>query len=232
MKKLLTLAAMALMAFSAQAVTLDWDNYGWTVKSGTIGTGGWNASFDNPDGDFAVRVTYVGTLKESFTTNNNGKAWARFFTLKANNSDWARISYKYTNSGGTVSDAIYGEGGSDDPTDKLAGTISGYAGQDVNLTFTFEYDSTSDVLSFFVQDNKALTPTQTLLHTYDLDQNVADTIEVGGGTGLDFSTGGAQDLTSIFDSGTYTVEAVAPEPTALALLALGVAGVALRRKVK
>ncbi len=103
------------------------------------------------------------------------------------------------------------------------------AGETGDYTFAIVYDDSEGTLeSFFLKDGAATS----IFKTDSVD--IGDWITIAAGEDGRALTG---DGAIFNDSTSYKVEytsniSALPEPTALALLALGVAGLALKRKVK
>ena len=186
--------------------------------------GGGGTATVSCDTDFAVRVTYTwDKMPETFAISGN---WASYLRLQANgkwydiqNSGSNGTAYggtknattdgNYTNLGfstGTIDDALVDNGN---------GTKS--------LAFMFVYDAGAKTLAYCLGDVAFCTLTDVTLS--------GDGVLSGGQRGSGASNITNYQLLSHLNGASYTVEYSVPEPTALALLALGVAGLALRRRV-
>ncbi len=206
-------ACMALAAV-AQAASTDWD---WTKtavsKSGEAGTG-WTASTEglyDGNASFAARVVY--TLPEGGTLVN-GRSWMELFGFDNAGTIWNL----QTNDSKQIGLFKSGTGTGDFTSDNLSTLMA-----DGTLSLVLEYDDTAQTLALYVNDTLVTTAA-------DVDINDWITFRAGqGGRPLDreFPAGTTYD----FALTTEPAPSEVPEPTALALLALGVAGVALRRRV-
>ncbi len=198
MKKMMMLAAMAMMALTAQAVTLTWsDGYNPGSEASTAFTG-----------------TQKATIKLTFTVNDltttTGKIDFFSILLGTENSAYNSIVLRH------------------------APANNNY--QALRLTFN------SNGGGFSHSDLTLATGTEhTLIFTYDRAQanNLVWTLNGGAATtwtqGItlgDALTFQVNSNNSPFATVTGVSAEIVPEPTALALLALGVAGLALKRKMK
>lgn len=217
MKKLVIAALMAC-AFgigTASAVTMNWTNAAGTTTTDR----GYNSSFTvNPTTSFSMLVTF---------NINNYAANQKWDVIKANNaagsdsfrlrieSKWMLLKYKDDN--GTEKDVSNGSNGN--LSDSLNST---------NGTFRVAIAVTADGIRVAVMGQDGLFTASGL----GLDELTNWSI----GTHVD-----GVDLTQVdvYEGVAWTDEQLhaaadgqpIPEPTALAILALGVAGVALRRRV-
>ena len=218
MKKLMLAATLAALTFgAAQAVAVDWD-WGKSAlsQSGTVTSGsstGWTCSTAGTytgNASFAARVTYTlpdgGSLK-------NGAAWMELFGF-----DNAGIIYSLqTNGQKQVGLFVDSTGTGNMTADNLSALMA-----NGTLTLVLEYDDAAGTLAVYANDTLVTTATGVEINDW-----------------VTFRAGqSSRPLDREFPDGTaYTFElttertALIPEPTALALLALGVAGVALRRRV-
>ncbi len=220
MKKVMFALVAIMVAGFAGAITTDWKDW-QNVTNAPSGQNTTQGVTINGIGtsDFAIKVVVSG------------------MTLKANPSGWVYLAavspasgdaYAVRMAGGTEDKAngthyktnywYFGKGQADTPGDYTKYTIpeNGTA-----QTFLFEYDAESKLLSIFVDD-------QLLGSASDVtfNSNVALAIGTQPGNGQN-PIGNRLEAWNV-DSVQYST---LPEPTVLALLALGVAGVALKRKV-
>lgn len=212
MKRLMFLALCAVMAATAGVVTVTWtkalegtvsvdNNYQWS-----IGTN--DASIDyNGNADFAVRVTYSGTFKASLT------AWSSLLSI---------------NGRGDITEIQNAGSGAAWMTGNATSTGKFFeGGQVADVTFTLVYDHDRKTVTAMASDG---TTTEIFgSRSVTIDAWVTLSAGVNSNRLLDrlFDDGGATYVVEY----TKDIEGVLPEPTALALLALGVAGFALRRKI-
>ncbi len=225
MKKLLTLAAIALCAFATQAVTVAWEgsvNALVPVGSDTTGGGNIASSFanfritDNPKG--YGNVTRIGVAIGSSTGGTYGPKWstdtyAVICIAGADNTTWDII--------GTSNARTFANG---DHADK-----QGYPGHSTALMAVFDFD-TALTLDANVDYRLFFAETAPTGLTFDIANAVDRSI-----AGRSNSLVDGLPTTTLDNVATNAYVAIngvmLPEPTALALLALGVAGLALKRKV-
>ncbi len=219
MKKMMMLAAMAMLAVTAQAISFDWDN-ATTVGGGYINSTTntkWEhlitpSDYSASDGSFGVRVTYAGTA-----ASTGNYAWTTMLCLGIADDHWYQLKLTDNDKTRWLTNSEDGESGANDNT---AGAIS--YGETVNHTYSFLYDATAKTMEIAITENGTTTSLKTLT-----DVTIDGTQQVSLWAGSN-----NKSLATIFNgTATYTVQVI-PEPTALALLALGVAGVALKRKMK
>ena len=208
MKKGILFALAALCVSAVQAVTIN-----WTINNLTLDhTGGYAIAAFVVAGD---RDTAMETVKQWTLagTDNIGDFKLRDGGASANADGKLRTTKVFSNNGdswGTVNTGYAAVG-----EDKTATNISG--------TVHFNYDNwvtagkPQQLTVIFVDDSN-----------YNYFNNNPDAID-----GVELDMAAINALTD--NNGTINVTVASatlvPEPTALALLALGVAGLALRRKV-
>ena len=211
MKKALFTAAFAALALgSAQALVQTWTSFGNTGKTGNT----CDITTANGCGTVVALISYTGqNLANILQVDNVGDVAA----------------------GIRLEDGQIGirkDSGFYDSTKKVSVT----AGNQYVVAITYAYDADADTLTAtFYADGKSLGTI--------VGSNVATAPATIGVDAFDWSNDGSfYDLesVSVYDS-TLSMDQVTwlsdkkatvlPEPTALALLALGVAGVALRRRV-
>lgn len=216
MKKTL-LAALAVLCVSAlQAVTLTWNNTG-TAFDGFTYSGDTKAVWS---GNFSITVNFTATstpvtVFQLLTANGANKAGE----LRFNSNNWSgnvanfgtyngNASATWVNSNGDFSnDRVVSADGSKSNTIKL--TFDGYNAE------TKKYSSLKYDIIFANGDQQSWTMNNGNLG-FGMDEISWTSLATGDGVTI--------------NSMTLEATNVVPEPTALALLALGVAGLALRRR--
>ena len=232
MKKAILTAAFAALALgAAQAVTIGWkpSSYDWTSTN----TNNKTLNLSNGCG------TVVAIISTPDTFNNNRSS---IFTVQ----DGLHSSYTGNNPGTTF--RMSGTGGATsngkevgvtagqgDVTFDGTGTVTTEASQKYLLSIVYNYDAATQTMTATCYVNTTVvgtfsgslaTPPEsfaiTNINSYGAGTSVADFFKLEEMSGYDAALSEAQIAWLTQEK---------PEPTALALLALGVAGVALRRKV-
>lgn len=227
MKRAILSICCVLFAVTTQAVTQHWSNWQTFDHSGELDGLAWIASDKlkafEPSASFAIKVTLSLPSSFSWKDNANGTGMLLLFTVNANN---APNYYAFQVKGSATSHGIHMDDWSESGTGGIGQLdvdtgISLQAGMD--YTFMFAYDN--GTLSAYLNN--------TLVANYDFTNS-----NWSGLTEIDLSTmpgGYNHRLDALVND--YTFKdfqysfSMLPEPTALALLALGMAGAVLRRKV-
>ena len=214
MKRLLFASLVAVAATTLQAV-----NYNWTaVNTNNAATG--QVTLENGlsrTQGFAVSLTINVTQVPASMDNSNW--WPTLLSLSNSEHSIANITANMTQDGGIRLDTKAGDTGSTATT--VASNTALTTGEH---TIVLAYDGKKMTLTL---DGTELVSTD---YTLDYDPNL-----VAWGQQAGYPNQTQLNKDGHFE---YTIESLQvgrvetiPEPTALALLALGVAGVALRRRV-
>ncbi len=220
MKKVLALAVVAFGAVAAQAVTYTWNSQ--------------NKNFADGSGNVLYAYSDITSLKISVTYQNTktnvGTAYRHdYFAITGNASDGngmlklSIVGYTNTNNGASQL-VVSSSEGTTTVTENVPNFTSDLCGQnkDITTVFTFGGLNADGVFTKVSQQHtfsSGATQSSTVQGTFDFNEKVLNTIE---------TYTGAEVVSATIDiEGT----AILPEPGVLGLLALGVAGLALKRKV-
>ncbi len=219
MKKVLALAVVAFGAVAAQAVTYTWNSQ--------------NKNFADGSGNVLYAYSDITSLKISVTYKNTALAIGYrhdYFAITGNASDGENgmlkmtiARYENTNNGASQL-VVSSSEGTTTVTENVPNFTSDLCGQnkDITTVFTFGGLNADGVFTKVSQQHtfsSGAIETSTVQGTFDFNEKVLNTIEV---------YTGAEVVSATIDiEGT----AILPEPGVLGLLALGVAGLALKRKV-
>lgn len=208
MKKLLTLALAVLGFTAAQAVTIDWTaDKGFNLKEAS--------------GDITITLKVTSPTTFDYQTSANGTSvfeLGSFSVVKWNNgsTDSPTFSGRFVYPGDNGDEMVVL--GGDTSNERLTGTTT--------YELIFGYDETNKNWNEL-----------TVKATWGGQPATTSTLCSGKTIAIDADTfiglnGYSSDLDFTLTSATISGDGIAavPEPTVLALLALGVAGVALKRK--
>jgi len=219
MKKVLALAVVAFGAVAAQAVT-----YTWNSQNKNFADGSGNVLYAYSDiTSLKITVTYQNTK------TNVGTAYRHdYFAITGNASDGNGMLKmtiaRYDNTNNGMSQLVVSStDGTTTVKENVQTFTSDLCGQNLNITTVFTFGGLKDgVFKKVTQEHtfsSGAIETSTVQGTFDFNEKVLNTIE---------TYTGAEVVSATIDiEGT----AILPEPGVLGLLALGVAGLALKRKV-
>lgn len=226
--RLFLACAAAGLALSAQAVTVQWD--GVTLGAGSEFTTVLKITSTGKSLNDLLDASTAGSngLTTLLTLSNSegGTATAQFNVWKSNNQAWT-IEAEGSMKNGS-GDGNYG-------TTHQLGTIPPGTGDSITLFLSGKVnaDGNSMTLSAYYGENGSKPQGTTMIWNASFSGKW-DTLTVFPDVSEADMTGTTVSVEEVFADDTYRTPAdlkLLPEPTALALLALGVAGVALRRRV-
>lgn len=212
MRHFFLLGFVAFTLSTAEAVTVGWQTTGkqaLTSSTWSVATGGNSPTFSYAgNADFTAKVIYTVAPGTTLAT---GKAWASLFAIAAS-------SKRYDFQTSAVGDAakVWNNGSSSLSPDVTIRDLIGPVEEGGTLELAYRYDHSAHTLGYYVQGELVATKTEVTVGAW---------VTLSGGTD-------SRVLDRFFPldgSVSYKVMFL-PEPTALALLALGVTGLALRRK--
>ena len=238
-RKLLTLTLAALAFGATQAANINWDkvsghvDLGQKTSSGTIGVGSGEGQANLGSGSWTISAFVTTTTLSAY--NQEGQKYPSFIGIgwAGNKGDALRFN---ANCNGAASGSI-GLSGTSAPS--VTGDSVTFQSNS-SYEFVISYDSATKALNFYLNGNLYGT-------VASFNQTLTDIVWGQHGataTNMNLWNNNANNITMDIDyvAGMTYDQVIAaseapdpdpsvPEPTALALLALGVAGVALRRRV-
>lgn len=232
MKRILSFFAAVAVAGLTQAVTINWDSVkgavdlGTKTSSGSIAVGTSEGQANLGSGSWTIAAKLAAGSISAYTNAGHKYPAIIGFGTSETKKDAYRFRANCSASGGTNTGSIGFE-------DNITRTEASDVALTSNTTYDFviSFDSQTSTVNFYLNDT-----------LYGTLSNFTGTVTdiVWGKSG---ATNSNMDLWNN-NSGTYSLDldyvagmtydevkaSVIPEPTALALLALGAAGLALRRK--
>ena len=227
LKSSMALIAALCVAGFAQAVTVEWEEGPWT-SDGRYDVSSGSANVISLGESVNLKTQWnVITVAFSVTSVDLSGGWKSILSIcssqaGAGNNDNLRLSIS-DGSGFSTKGALYLNGNAMTSASPLQITEASLEANK-NYVATITLDGAGSVRVVLTSDGSVIAnASKTVSNTYE---NL-DTIVLGTGSMVEVNG----NRTFGDDVLTVSEVAVLPEPTALALLALGVAGVALRRRV-
>lgn len=225
MKKLLSLALVALLASASQAVTTVWSDSGTYTSSGSS-TGFTANIFDQCSGLVTATITLDETYASDASTTvlaltNSGSTSGNYAYVTLTSDSNGSYTLGLTVKGNPNTGSVRTASSSINLTAGDTAKVGLYITRTNGFTVSLYYDG--EIVASITGQAAYTGPLNTLSWTASSSLIVSDMTVYQGAAG---STTDAAALQALGVSYTNT----APEPTALALLALGVAGLALKRR--
>ena len=207
---------------AAQAVSIGWTD--WKSYDGTwtkdVGGSLWNATSTNVSSGFGMKLTFK--LLDTFSPKEAAAQGGHILSITTNGREPNKYAFKTALKDGKVVFAVDDYGGGVPQVNSDIELVKGKA-----YELLFSYDASAKTFSAYVDGDCLITyENRTFATITQVDLGIAE----GGATDTILANHieGYEAFTK--DSVSISMTPV-PEPTALALLALGVAGLALRRRV-